>query len=954
MGVSAANRSRPCGPEVVPVSVVLTSYNHGPYIRQAIDSILAQTFTDFELIIWDDGSTDDSWDIIQSYDDVRIRAFRHEKNQRYVLNSAIREAVRGEYIAVHHSDDVWEPQKLERQLPLLENQPQLGAVFTWATIIDEQGVAGSVRDHFYTKIFDQPNRTRFEWLNFFFYHGNALCHPSLLIRRQCFEVCGLFRRGLIQLPDFDMWIRVCLRYDIHVLPERLVRFRLRSHEANASGNRPETQARTAIEFHLILQHYRQLRDRESLLAVFPQAASRMGEGFDPDYVLAMMALEGGKVPAWRRLWAIALLHELLGDPQRAERLAREQGFGYRDFIALVGQSSIFRAHGDEAKLARLVESEQRAAELERERNELRLHLLDEGDRLAQQQVRLEALLVSHSWRLTAPLRQGHRLWQRALSWWRPKPVMARQVRPVLLLLATGEVPCTDDAWILPVVRRLLQRYDVLVWVEDPAGWGNAFRRVGAAVVTGAIDEPPGPWHAWLLQHGDQPLQAALVHGVAANDYPRWLALQGIPVLSLIDPWVALTTRPLKAEATLSWSDRTLLPSEALWHEARRHYPTLTGQQVALLRVPEGASDAALDRYLDGLEEHLRAVLPKVAQRQRDLATIEDAGGLSIDLNVLVQPSGLSRAEYGQHYLRSWSSGVRRLRPHPGFHPGIYAAHGGAVPEGDDPYAAYLRAGRPAGAWMRPVILPCATPRLDVVNLRIALHLHVFYPELLGAMRERLDKNQTTPDLFVSLGQESQRAEVMQGLAGYRGKILVESVPNRGRDIGPLLTHFAPQLSGNYDIIGHLHTKMSPHADRATVERWYLFLLENLLGGKGGAMMDTLLTEMAHNPGWGLVFPGFPLVIGWDQNRQQAEQWAARLGMGEPLPEHFDFPAGNMFWARRAKLQPLFDLSLGWEDYPPEPLAVDGTSLHALERLLPLIPTPSCPELAMTHVPGLLG
>src|SRR5437867_6559888 len=96
------------------VSVVLSSFNHGKYIEEAIDSVLGQTFDDFELIIWDDASTDNSWYLINQFSDPRIVTFRNAEQKRAIwgLNNAISQVVSGQYIAVHHSDDVWEPGRL--------------------------------------------------------------------------------------------------------------------------------------------------------------------------------------------------------------------------------------------------------------------------------------------------------------------------------------------------------------------------------------------------------------------------------------------------------------------------------------------------------------------------------------------------------------------------------------------------------------------------------------------------------------------------------------------------------------------------------------------------------------------------------------------------------------------------------------------------------------------------
>jgi hypothetical protein len=105
----------------------------------------------------------------------------------------------GQYIAVHHSDDDWEPRKLERQVACLDGRPDIGAVFTNALAVDETGSPLRNERHFYFNVFEQSNRTRHEWLRFFVGGHNALCHPSVLIRKACYEHCGLYRYGIAQL-----------------------------------------------------------------------------------------------------------------------------------------------------------------------------------------------------------------------------------------------------------------------------------------------------------------------------------------------------------------------------------------------------------------------------------------------------------------------------------------------------------------------------------------------------------------------------------------------------------------------------------------------------------------------------------------------------------------------------------------------------------------------------------
>jgi lipopolysaccharide biosynthesis protein len=115
-------------------------------------------------------------------------------------------------------------------------------------------------------------------------------------------------------------------------------------------------------------------------------------------------------------------------------------------------------------------------------------------------------------------------------------------------------------------------------------------------------------------------------------------------------------------------------------------------------------------------------------------------------------------------------------------------------------------------------------------------------------------------------------------------------------------------------------------------------------------MDAIVAAFASDPDLGLVFPEDPHLNDWDENLHLARELASRLGIPR-LPTHFDFPMGTMFWARPAALAPIFDLGMSWEDYPAEPTPIDGTVLHALERLLPFAAERAGFGYATVHIPG---
>ncbi|NTA39811.1 glycosyltransferase [Agrobacterium salinitolerans] len=237
------------------VSVIMPSYNHAAFIKESIDSILSQTFDDFELIVVDDGSKDVSNTIISEIKDPRLHHIPLEFNVGAceAMNIALSNCT-GEYIGVCNSDDIWEKHKLARQVATIEQMPEVAAIFSDVTWINDAGksLEGHEAPHFST-IFAQANRSRFGWIRRLIEDGNCLCHPSVLIRRSVFQEVGNYDNYLRQLPDLDMWLRVVQRFDIHVLPDKLLRFRV--HAKNTSKQDEVNRKRTWREHVLIANDF---------------------------------------------------------------------------------------------------------------------------------------------------------------------------------------------------------------------------------------------------------------------------------------------------------------------------------------------------------------------------------------------------------------------------------------------------------------------------------------------------------------------------------------------------------------------------------------------------------------------------------------------------------------------------------------------------------------------------
>lgn len=226
------------------VSVLLPVYNHAKYLRETIESVLNQTFSDFELLISDDCSTDDSVQVIKSYTDERIRGAFFEENKGTVraLNHLLKMA-QGEYIAVLGSDDVWELDKLEKQLAVLENDRGLAACFSGATIIDQDSKEILDQSIFSKETFELENVDKAFLLRKLYMTGNRFCHSSALIRSSVHRQIGEYNVAYRQLHDYDLWIRILLQYNVYIIDTPLVQYRFVQNAGNVSQNTEKNNLR---------------------------------------------------------------------------------------------------------------------------------------------------------------------------------------------------------------------------------------------------------------------------------------------------------------------------------------------------------------------------------------------------------------------------------------------------------------------------------------------------------------------------------------------------------------------------------------------------------------------------------------------------------------------------------------------------------------------------------------
>jgi glycosyltransferase involved in cell wall biosynthesis len=219
------------------VSVIVPTFNRAAILKETLDSILAQTFPDFELIVVDNESTDDTEALVRSFNDGRIRYFRHPNGGVVAVNRNFGMRVaHGEYLAFCDDDDQWMKGKLARQLEVFRRDEGLGLVCTNAVNFDgqrERGLRVTRRI--------RPADLSFEGLS----RGSYIVNSSVMVRRKTIEDVGPMdeSREIFTGEDFELWLRIARRYRIAFLNEPLVRYRI---HPSAHGQIQSTRMKAEI------------------------------------------------------------------------------------------------------------------------------------------------------------------------------------------------------------------------------------------------------------------------------------------------------------------------------------------------------------------------------------------------------------------------------------------------------------------------------------------------------------------------------------------------------------------------------------------------------------------------------------------------------------------------------------------------------------------------------------
>jgi Glycosyl transferase family 2 len=250
------------------ISVVMSVFNGQTFLQEAVDSILSQTFMDFEFVIIDDGSTDKTAEILATYaqQDGRIRIHRQENKGRTVsLNAGIGFA-KGKYIARMDADDISLPERLQQQVDFMDKNPAVGLLGGGFEQID---ASGQVLDTVRFPLEDSEIKRAMA-------ECNPLCHPAVFMRKDVMLATGQYRIAFGEAEDYDLWLRMSERTQLANLSQIILRYRIHASQVSISNMRLQVLCVLAARAASIKRRTGQPDPLSDVTEITPQVVEALG------------------------------------------------------------------------------------------------------------------------------------------------------------------------------------------------------------------------------------------------------------------------------------------------------------------------------------------------------------------------------------------------------------------------------------------------------------------------------------------------------------------------------------------------------------------------------------------------------------------------------------------------------------------------------------------------------
>ena len=219
------------------ISVIMPVYNtKEEYLREAIESILNQTYTDFEFIIINDGSTNNAEEVILSYEDDRIKYIKQENQGISKSRNNAHKIAQGEYIAVFDSDDISMPDRFEKEIKILDENHNIGVVSSWVEKIPSN------------KILKFPQNPKY----MDFVTGCPINNPVAMIRKEILDKYNItYDEALSSAVDYDLWSKMIFHTEFYIIQEVLLKYRWHENNVSVKSNKEQTQNAAKIQLRMM-------------------------------------------------------------------------------------------------------------------------------------------------------------------------------------------------------------------------------------------------------------------------------------------------------------------------------------------------------------------------------------------------------------------------------------------------------------------------------------------------------------------------------------------------------------------------------------------------------------------------------------------------------------------------------------------------------------------------------
>lgn len=332
------------------VSILLVSYNNSKFLKKVINSILEQTFNNFELLILDNGSTDNSLEILNKYVDKRIKIYSETKNLgpegcwNYLFKKS-----KGEYIRITCSDDLMHESCIEKQVFTLDNNSDIDFVFTNIQVIDNK--YKNVPNYTQT-VHLQDNR--FEYLKYGFYKGNPFLTPTFMGRSSMFEKDGfLMEERRSYFGDYTTWLRLMLRgYRPYVIEEFLV-YSIKDCHNMTAFNSDKKKSSFTFALNNYLDVYCEIKSIEDLEKIIPEVKEYTKRITQDDvdlipFIVAMAAFKVKNVEQFKSfsqshtIFALNKIYQIFTNRNLAKKIEDVFQFNYFDFVRMTQEYPILK------------------------------------------------------------------------------------------------------------------------------------------------------------------------------------------------------------------------------------------------------------------------------------------------------------------------------------------------------------------------------------------------------------------------------------------------------------------------------------------------------------------------------------------------------------------------------------------------------------------------------------